>query len=206
MKITKKYNIESAHIVRNCSSERCSHAFHGHSYEIEISLRSDFLDNAMMVYDFGLFKQSIGKFIDSFDHTLVLWDQEKPEILDFFRSHGNRLIIAPFNPSAEMLSVAIFQGTQYILSHTEFINNEDNPMLESVTVHETRTGSATCYYTDIINILHSIPGISENLFTAMEYSDGILKDWPIELMSLYKDPDYIIHADLVPEAQIKMVH
>lgn len=202
MRITKKYNIESAHIVRNCSSKRCSHAFHGHSYEIEISLRSDFLDNAMMVYDFGLFKQSIGKFIDSFDHTLVLWDHESPEILDFFRTHGERLIITPFNPSAEMLSVAIFQGVQYILYHTKFLNNEDTPILESVTVHETKTGSATCVYTDLINIMHSIPDMPENLFNAMEYSKGILKDWPDELIKLYGDSNYIIQPDLIPDAQI----
>ena len=65
MIITKLFNVESAHIVRNCTSHRCSHSIHGHSAKIELSLESNQLDNAGMVYDFGLMKGTIKELIDS---------------------------------------------------------------------------------------------------------------------------------------------
>ena len=62
MVIRKLYRIESAHIVRNAYSERCSHSYHGHSGVIEVFLKSDGLDNAGMIYDFGALKQHVGAF------------------------------------------------------------------------------------------------------------------------------------------------
>ena len=58
MKIRKEFRVESAHIVRNCTSHRCSHSIHGHSAVVEVFLESTLLDNAGMVYDFGLMKGS----------------------------------------------------------------------------------------------------------------------------------------------------
>ena len=65
MRIRKEFRVESAHIVRNCTSHRCSHSIHGHSAVIELIFEGDRLDNAGMLYDFGLMKGSIKEFIDS---------------------------------------------------------------------------------------------------------------------------------------------
>ena len=54
MRIRKLFKFENAHIVRNCSSERCKHSIHGHSYQIELILEATRLDHGQMVYDFGL--------------------------------------------------------------------------------------------------------------------------------------------------------
>ena len=59
MIIGKLFEFENAHIVRSCSSKRCKYSIHGHSYKLELELESSFLDNAGMVYDFGLLKQEI---------------------------------------------------------------------------------------------------------------------------------------------------
>lgn len=45
MLIRKKYTFEGAHIVRNCSSDRCKKSIHGHSYIVEVLFTSDKLDN-----------------------------------------------------------------------------------------------------------------------------------------------------------------
>ena len=76
MVIRKEFRVESAHIVRNCTSERCSHSIHGHSAVIELFFESDQLDNAQMVMDFGLMKASIKQFIDSMDHCYLLCDKD----------------------------------------------------------------------------------------------------------------------------------
>jgi len=38
MLIRKLFRFENAHIVRNCSSDRCSRSLHGHSYVVEFLL------------------------------------------------------------------------------------------------------------------------------------------------------------------------
>jgi hypothetical protein len=57
--IRKLFKFENAHIVRGCSTQRCSFNIHGHSYKVEVLLESDYLDNGDMVYDFGLIKLRI---------------------------------------------------------------------------------------------------------------------------------------------------
>ena len=94
-------------MVRNCTSKRCSHSVHGHSYKIEVEFEATRLDNAQMVMDFGLMKGSIKELIDSMDHCHIIADTESEEYINFFKAHNDRYIITPFNPSAEMLSVFI---------------------------------------------------------------------------------------------------
>ena len=77
MKIRKLYRIESAHIVKNAYSQRCSHSYHGHSGVIEVFFKSDELDNAGMIFDFGAMKKTVGSFLDMFDHSAHLWKEDK---------------------------------------------------------------------------------------------------------------------------------
>jgi len=47
MIIRKKFRFEGAHIVRNCTSKRCRENIHGHSYEVEVFVKSDALDRGL---------------------------------------------------------------------------------------------------------------------------------------------------------------
>ena len=100
MRIYKTYEVESAHIVRNCTSERCSHSIHGHSAKIEVCLESKGLDNAQMVYDFGLMKNSIKELIDSMDHSYLLCNKDNPEFQKFVHKYSDRVITFNFNTTA----------------------------------------------------------------------------------------------------------
>ena len=82
MIIRKLFKFEGAHIVRNCSSEHCRENMHGHSYIVEIFLTSDKLDNGYMVMDFCRLDR-VKQFIESFDHSYSLWNQEPQEFKDF---------------------------------------------------------------------------------------------------------------------------
>jgi len=42
--IRKLFKFENAHIVRECSTLRCSKNIHGHSYKVEVLLESNYLD------------------------------------------------------------------------------------------------------------------------------------------------------------------
>ena len=174
MVIRKEFRVESAHIVRNCTSERCSHSIHGHSAVIELFFESDQLDNAQMVMDFGLMKTSIKQFIDSMDHCYLLCDNDKPEVKEFIMKECDRYIIMPFNPSAEMLSLYIFKNVSNILELTNLANGEHNVKLKAVRYHETVTGYAECNEDDLKNIW-------KPEYDNIRYSEGVRRDWSTEL-------------------------
>lgn len=52
MLIRKLFKFENAHVVRNCTSDRCKRSIHGHSYKVELLLKASKLDHGQMVYDF----------------------------------------------------------------------------------------------------------------------------------------------------------
>lgn len=145
MLINKKFKIETAHIVRNCSSERCSKSIHGHSAIIEVRLKSRGLDNGAMVFDFGLFKTaspSIASFIDMFDHTLLIWEKESEKNKAQMMDLSDRYIITSFNPTAEALAFMFLFYIKHLLQNTTFKNGEKDVTIHSVVYHETATGYA----------------------------------------------------------------
>lgn len=149
MLIRKQFKFEGAHIVRDCSSTRCKSSIHGHSYIVEVFFTSKGIDNGGMVMDFGLMKDTIGQFIDSFDHCYSIWTKEKPEFKNFIKEQSERWIEMPVTPSAEMYSLMFFYVINKIIWSTEFKNGENHVHLHSVRVHETQTGWAESFKEDL---------------------------------------------------------
>ncbi|PIE47028.1 MAG: 6-carboxytetrahydropterin synthase QueD [Gammaproteobacteria bacterium] len=151
MRIRKLFKFENAHIVRNCSSDRCKRSIHGHSYQIELILEAHRLDYGQMVYDFGLLKSSIKDLIDSFDHAICFWDKDDPEYINMCKAFSARWISLPVSPSAEQFSRIIFFWVDAILKQTQMQNGEADVKVYSVIAHETATGYAQCFREDVIN-------------------------------------------------------
>ncbi|MDC0610320.1 6-carboxytetrahydropterin synthase [Vibrio sp.] len=149
MIIRKLFKFEGAHIVRNCSSERCKKSIHGHSYTVEIFVKSQGFDNGMMVMDFGLMKDNMKDFIDGFDHAYSMWNKESDEFQTFMKNHSDRWIEMPVSPSAEAYSLMFFKVLDEMIKATEFNNGEKNVELHSVRVHETATGYAESFRDDL---------------------------------------------------------
>ncbi len=173
MIIRKLFKFENAHIVRNCTSRRCSRSIHGHSYKVEVKLKSDFLDNGQMVYDFGLMKLYIKDLIDSFDHAITLWSKDNKEYIEFARKFSERWVELPVNPSAEQFSRVFFLMIDRVLSLMEFKNGEKEVKLHSITVHETDTGYAECFREDAYNF----EGMGEIKLEDIKFSDRIKEEW-----------------------------
>ncbi len=148
MIIRKLFKFENAHIVRNCSTLRCSQNIHGHSYKVEILLESNYLDHGQMVYDFGLMKLHIKEIIDSFDHAITLWSGDDKEYISSMKRYSKRWVELPVNPSAEQFSRVFFIIIDKILKLTKMQNSERDVKLQSIIVHETETGYAQCFKED----------------------------------------------------------
>ncbi len=175
MLIRKLFKFENAHIVRNCSTQRCSQNIHGHSYKVEVLLESNYLDNGHMVYDFGLTKLYIKDIIDSFDHAITLWSQDDPEYIEAMKRYSQRWILLPVSPSAEQFSRVFFLLIEKILQLSQKLNGEKEVKLHSVIVHETDTGYAHCFYDDAHSKLMGEINIHD-----IKFSKQIQKEWSKE--------------------------
>lgn len=198
MVIRKEFRVESAHIVRNCTSERCSHSIHGHSAVIEVFLESHKLDNAQMVYDFGLMKGTVKQFIDSMDHCTLICASDSPEYKRAIKENSDRWIEFPFNPSAEMLSMYILNNVQRIIDRTQKNNGEAVGLkVNAVRYHETTTGWAMADHQDLAELYLPITK-GKQVF----YSPAVIKDWGKDLKEVMFKEGMAINP--VVKQQIKL--
>ena len=172
MIIRKLFTFENAHIVRFCSSKRCRTSIHGHSYKAEVLLSSNFLDNAGMVYDFGLMKQNIKCIIDSFDHATTIFSGDEAEYKSDLKKHSARWVEIPLNPSAEQFCRIFFVIIDRLLSTTIMQNGEREVKLESIIVHETDTGYAQCFRDDAYNAK-----MGEINLDRIVFSRAVIDEW-----------------------------
>ena len=176
MKIRKLYRIESAHIVIDAVSRRCSHSTHGHSGVIEIFLTASHLDKAGMIYDFGAFKKTIGSFIDMFDHSTHLYTNDDNHRITFFKEMNERWVELPCNPTAENYCLLFRDCINEILNASQYNNNEGHIRCTGVRYHETTTGYAESEENDLRQ--YSLKDI--------KFSDATIEEASKELQELYK--------------------
>jgi len=172
MIIRKIFKFENAHIVRRCTSKRCRESIHGHSYKAEVLLESNFLDNGHMVYDFGLMKREIKDIIDSFDHSISIWNRDDPSYVLAIKENSARWVSLPVSPSAEQLSRVIFVLIDRFLQLNQMVNGEKEVKLHSVIIHETDTGYAQCFEEDAYNKNMGYINLEE-----IKFSDEVRAEW-----------------------------
>ncbi|MCW8820611.1 MAG: 6-carboxytetrahydropterin synthase [Sulfurovum sp.] len=179
MLIRKLFKFENAHIVRDCTTQRCSENIHGHSYKIEVLLESNYLDAGQMVYDFGLTKRYIKELIDSFDHAITLWSKDDKNYVDAMKRYSNRWVELPVSPSAEQFSRVIYLMVERVLVCTDMQNGERDVNLHSIIVHETETGYAQGFKEDAHSELMGTIKLEDIVFSSQvqsEWSDPQLWD------------------------------
>ena len=136
MLIRKLFKFENAHIVRNCTSDRCKRSIHGHSYKVELLLKASKLDHGQMVYDFGLLKGVIKELFDSFDHAICYWQKDDPEYIAACQTFSARWIALPVSPSAEQFSRIFFYLAQQVLHSTITQNGEGKAVMQDLRSYE----------------------------------------------------------------------
>lgn len=172
MIIRKLFKFENAHIVRGCTTQRCSENIHGHSYKVEILLQSQYLDHGQMVYDFGLVKHTMKQLIDSFDHAITLWSEDDSQYLEDMKKHSQRWVQLPVSPSAEQFARVFFLAIEQILQASKMVNDEKEVVLDSVIVHETDSGYAQAFFDDAHSKNMGLISLDMILF-----SDAIKSEW-----------------------------
>lgn len=175
MLIRKLFKFEGSHTVRNCTSKRCSNSVHGHSFLVEVFFEASSLDGGQMVIDFGLMKENVGKIIDAFDHTHMIWNKEDKAYIDFFKRNNERWIDLPCSPSAEMLSVMFFALINKIVNSIQFKNGEQANLF-AVRVHETATGYAEAKREDLKRLWENAGLETSNIQFSLEIEEELGSD------------------------------
>ena len=172
MLIRKLFKFENAHIVRNCTSDRCKRSIHGHSYKVELLLKASKLDHGQMVYDFGLLKGVIKELYESFDHAICFWQEDSAEYIQACKTFSARWVSLPVSPSAEQFSRIFFYLAEQVLKSTITQNGEGDVEVYSVIVHETDTGYAQSFAEDIVNEQMGLLALDQIVF-----SEQIQNEW-----------------------------
>ncbi|WEV47896.1 6-carboxytetrahydropterin synthase [Acinetobacter sp. ESL0695] len=197
MLIRKLFKFENAHIVRNCTSDRCKRSIHGHSYKLELLLKANRLDHGQMVYDFGLLKGVIKDLFDSFDHAICFWDKDDAAYIQACQQFSARWVSLPVSPSAEQFSRIFFYLAQQVLQATQTQNGEGDVEVYSVIVHETDTGYAQSFIEDIENEQMGKLSLSD-----IQFSAQIQSEWAdIQMYEKLKAGDAFINPPV--ELQVK---
>lgn len=139
--IRKKFKIEYSHQLVEAYSCACSDCIHGHHGVIDVFFKSDTLDHTDMLIDFGEVKTILNDYIMNFDHSLIMSDQMDQEYLDSLKKYNKKLIIVPFNPTAEAFSKHLF------IELNKLMDSKENVTISKVRFHETPTGYAE-YFED----------------------------------------------------------
>jgi 6-pyruvoyltetrahydropterin/6-carboxytetrahydropterin synthase len=100
--------------------------FHGHNYDVWVTVKSPKLDKNDMVMDFSILKEHVDAIINPLDHCLLV-NYCDLEDLKVFEDKGMRILtLDGCDPTAESIS-------KYIFNH---LQNTFNRLYNEIEVHE----------------------------------------------------------------------
>lgn len=152
--ISKTFRFEAGHRVwkqnlscsrgsslgSDCAENKCIN-LHGHSYELEVTIASNTLDNQDMVMDFHHLKSALNPLIDQFDHSFII-DSNDPMFEAFKKLNEEfnlKLTIVDFCPTAEALAKYIYD---YLKDKFEKAGLSKDVFVKKVVIWETKTSKA----------------------------------------------------------------
>ena len=132
--LTKRFEVPMAHRLSKLEGSRCVN-FHGHNIELEITIKSEFLNSNDMIMDFSILKKIVNETIDSWDHGLFI---NKTDIDKISIMSG---IIHTFSqdPTSEVLCKFLYDKLEEI-----FLSKYNTIFIHSIGMWETK--DSKCVY------------------------------------------------------------
>lgn len=128
--ITKLFKFPAGHRLSKLKDSRC-HFYHGHSFCLEITIKSKFLNDNDMVMDFSKLKDLVEEKIDGWDHGMFVNISDKTIDPKFCRIN-----YINGDPTAENLCKFLFDEIEKIIS-------DNGVKIHSVSIWETEESKAT---------------------------------------------------------------
>ena len=134
-KATKRLTIPVGHRLSKHLG-RCKN-WHGHNFDILISVSSHELNDNDMVMDFSDLKKIAMTIIDDWDHCLLINENDPIAKNEEFRKEF-RIITFPFDPTAERMSEILYANIS-----SELQKDHKHIHLDEVTVFENENSNTS---------------------------------------------------------------
>ena len=99
------FECETAHRLFNVAtySEECRDNIHGHSYKytVEVARKDGSLNDANMICDFKLLKETIKEFEKKYDHSVII--KKDDPLCEPLLKHCKKVNVVEENPTAEWM-------------------------------------------------------------------------------------------------------
>lgn len=103
--IKTSFECETAHRLFNVAtySEECRDNIHGHSYKyvVEVARKDSGLNEANMIVDFKLLKQTIKQFEKKYDHSVII--KRDDPLCELLLRNCKKVNVVDENPTAEWM-------------------------------------------------------------------------------------------------------
>lgn len=141
-RIAKQFEIEAGHRLSK-HPEKCRFP-HGHSYTIEVVIRSPRLDENDMVCDYKALKRLVGRELERYDHAMLLAADDP--LREAFAPFAERVVLMQDgDPTTEVIARHLFGVIRAALGAGGVVPAEGEPsagapkgvVLERVRVWET---------------------------------------------------------------------
>lgn len=136
--VTVRHNFETAHRLPHLGRDSKCFNLHGHSWNVEITVVADELDEHGMVVEFGAFKKAVRSWVDThLDHGAMLGSVDR--LLPLLRTEGCKVYEMLTWPTVEAVAEEIARVTRHLL---EDVPHAPTARVLRVVVHETAVNSA----------------------------------------------------------------
>ena len=128
------FECETAHRLFNVAtySEECRDNLHGHSYKytVEVARKDSGLNEANMIVDFKLLKETLKKFIKKYDHSVII--KKDDPLCESLLANCKKVNVVNENPTAEWMVKTFPNALNYLF-------DEDGLDIEVVSLEIAET-------------------------------------------------------------------
>jgi 6-pyruvoyltetrahydropterin/6-carboxytetrahydropterin synthase len=137
--VSVRHNFETAHRLPHLGRDSKCFNLHGHSWNVEITVTADQLDERGMVVEFGAFKRGVRTWIDeNLDHGVMLGRADS--LFDVLLAEGCKVYGFSEWPTVEAVAEEISVMAVWQLAG---VDHAPTAKVSRVTVQETAVNSAT---------------------------------------------------------------
>ena len=131
--LTKTFEVPMAHRLSKHKG-RCF-LLHGHNLLLEVTIKSNELDDNDMVMDFSKLKELVNEIISSWDHGLFINETDKECLSEVINSDVH---VFDCDPTSEVLCKFLFKA---LWSKIQKMNS--HIFIESISIQETKNSKST---------------------------------------------------------------
>ncbi len=143
----KNFKFECSHRLNHLDYDSPCKNLHGHSYKVNVSVKSTKLDKNGMVVDFSKLKEFQKHLDELYDHSLIIYEQDQ-KLLDFAKENNQKYLIYNIPTTAENMA------SKLNMTLWKILKDQNNISSITIEVYETENNSASYTLSKVLDYNH----------------------------------------------------